>query len=194
MSADVNPLENPQVWDAIEIGGVEAPGVCKLGTVKREYEWDVKKGKGSAGATITFVGRPPVKFSVTFYLWTVDHFTEWDDFRPLLKYTPTKKAVQAIDIWHPALADIECNSVVCEGIGAIEHDGDGLYSCSVDFLEYWPPPKASAVSTPSTSATSPGAGSGSSGAPPGVPQDPALVAAQNGFGDALGDAKSLGPL
>lgn len=150
-SGAIDPIQNPQAWQVIQLGSSTSPGVCIVSGFRRAHEWDVKKGKGALGATITFVQRPPAKGSVEFLLWQPIHFQQWDIFRPLLKYDPTKKAVQAIDIYHPSLADVEISSVVTENIGAIEHKGDGLYSITVDFMEYFPPPKASAVSTPAGS-------------------------------------------
>jgi len=145
VSGAVNPLDHAQEWDVIRIGQAVSPGVCEVGEFKRAAEWDVKKGKGSLGATITFVGRPPAKGSIKFLLWDPQHFDDWDRFRPLLKYDPTKKAVQAVDIYHPSLADLNLNSVVTESIGGIVHEGKQLYSITVEFLEYFPPPKASAL-------------------------------------------------
>lgn len=150
-SGSVDPISFPETWDVIIIGQATSPGLCKISDVKRGFEWDVKKGKGTLGGTVTFTGRPPAKFSVTFRLWLADHFTEWDLFRPLLKFDPTKKTVRAVDIYHPALADIEIHSVVTEGIGGIIHEGDGMYTITVEFIEYFPPPKAAAVGTPSGS-------------------------------------------
>lgn len=150
-SGDVNPFDFPETWDVIVTGQQTSPGICKVTGFKRAHEWDVKKGKGTLGGTLTFTGRPPAKGSVVFKLWLPSHFTAWDLFRPLLKYDPTRKTVQAIDIYHPALADIDIKSVVTENIGAIEHEGEGMYTISVDFIEYFPPPKASAVGTPSGS-------------------------------------------
>ena len=150
-SGAVNPIDNPQIWDVIRLGQAISPGICKVGEWKREHQWDVKKGKGTLGGTVTFVGRPPAKGSITFKLWTPDHFAEWDLFRPLLKFDPTKKTVSAIDIYHPSLADIDIHSVVTETIGNVVHEGDQLYSITVDFIEYFPPPKAAAVGTPSGS-------------------------------------------
>lgn len=147
----LNPIDNPQSWDTVRIGQVTSPGICEIGDWKQKPEWDVKRGKGVLGATITFVGRAPARGTITFKLWTSAHFVAWDSFRPLFKYNPAKKAVQAIDIFHPSLADIELNSVVCEGIGSAKHMGGGLYTIDVDLLEYFPPPKASAVGTPSGS-------------------------------------------
>lgn len=150
-SGALNPIENPAAWDVVIVGQATSPGHCKIGEIKRGFEFDVKKGKGALGATITFVGRPPAKCAITFYLWLPQHFTDWDKFRPMLKYDPTKKAVQAIDIYHPSLADIELNSVVVESIGNIVHEGQQYYSIVVEFLEYFPPPKKSAVGTPTGS-------------------------------------------
>lgn len=150
-SGQLNPIDNPQAWDVIVIGSATSPGICKVSEFKRAFEWDVKKGKGTFGSTVTFVGRPPAKGSITFYLWTAQHFTDWETFRPLLKYDPTKNTVKAVDIFHPSLADIGISSVVTESLGNIVHEGNQLYSVKVDFLEYFPPPKKSAVSTPNTS-------------------------------------------
>lgn len=146
-----NPLDNPEVWDVVVISGVTSPGIIKDGTLgewKRTHDFDVKKGKGTLGATVTFTSKPPAEGSITFLLWTPDHFTAWDSFLPLLKYDPTKKAASAVDIYHPALDAIDIASVVCTKIGNVMHEGKQLYSITVDFLEYFPTPNASAVSTP----------------------------------------------
>jgi hypothetical protein len=151
MSGALDPIANPQSWDVVVIGTQTSPGFCKVGEFKRAFEWDVKKGKGTLGGTVTFVGRPPARGSITFYLWTREHFTAWDTFRDLLKFDPSRHAVQAVDMFHPSLADIGVNSVVTESIGNIVHEGSQLYSITVEFLEYFAPPKASAVGTPTGS-------------------------------------------
>ncbi len=151
MAAISNPLDDPLGWDVVVIGGIVSPGLAKIGDFKTKREFDVKKGKGIFGATITFVGRPPSTGSITFYLWEPAHFDAWVAFRPLFKFDPTKKAIQAIDIFHPALTEIDMNSFVCEGIGATTHEGKGLYSITVDLLEFFPPPNKNATGTPSGS-------------------------------------------
>ncbi len=163
----LNPLDNPQVWDVVVISGVTSPGVIKegsLGDWKRTHDFDVKKGKGTLGATVTFTNKPPAEGTITFMLWLAEHFAAWDAFLPLLKYDPTKKTVTAVDIYHPALDAIDVSSVVCTKIGNLVHEGKQLYSITVDFLEYFPTPAQSAVSTPNgTSGTPP---------PPGAPGNP----------------------
>jgi hypothetical protein len=169
----LNPIENPEAWDVITIGGTESPGICTLSGFTRNAEFDVKKGKGSLGATVTFVQRPPIEGSIKFQLWEPAHFEEWATFRKLLKYDPTKKAITALDIFHPALAEIDLKSVVCKSIGATSHDGKQLYSVTCEFLEYAPPPKKSAVGSPAGSKSN---GTGASGS--GTPPDPILDAQQ----------------
>ena len=172
MSGELNPLEYPQAWDVIMIGGVVSPGICKVSGIKRINEWDIKKGKGSQGATITFVQKPPAKFSVQIFLWRPQDFTDWDNFRPFLKYDPTKKEVQAIDIWHPALADVDISSVVTESIGGVTHEGAQLYSVTIEFLEYFPPPKTSSVGNPTGSKQNAEGAKGNKNNPPGdTPKD-----------------------
>jgi hypothetical protein len=165
VAVQVDPISSPQTWDVVIIANVTSPFVCKVNGFKRSHDWDVKKGKGSLGATITFVGRSPAKGSIEFFATQPAHFTAWNTFLPLLKYDPTKKSVKPVDIYHPSLADVDINSVVTENVGAWEHKGQQLYSRVVDFLEYFPPPPQSAVSTPTGAiATSPGQVPGS--APP----------------------------
>ena len=153
--ADLNPIDNPQAWDTISVGGVTSPGVIPKGGVsgfKREHEWDVKKGKGAAGATLTYVQRPPAKGSIKFYLVTPQHFSDWETFALQFKYDPTKKNPQAVDVFHPALAQIDVKSCVTTALGTVQAEGDeGLYAVTVELEEYFPPPKKSAVGTPSTS-------------------------------------------
>ncbi len=146
--AQQNPIDSPQLWDVVTVSGVQSPGLAEIGEWKRAHDWDQKKGKGTLGATATFVGKPLAEGSIKWYLWEPEHFASWDTFLPLFKYDPTKKTAQAVDIYHPALDAIDVASVVTTKIGNIIHEGKQLYSISIDFLEYNPPPNQSAVSTP----------------------------------------------
>lgn len=165
-SGALDPIANPQAWDVVRVGQATSPGCAVIGEIKRKNQWDVKKGKGTLGSTVTFVGRPPGTVSVEFLLWLPSHFRAWDTFRPLLKYDPTKKSVQAVDVYHPSWADVDFKSVVTESIGSIVHKGKGLYSITIEWLEYFPASKVSSVSTPSGSVGT------QAGTTPGAPPDP----------------------
>lgn len=167
----VNPIDYPEQWDFITIQGMNTPGVCEVGEFKRSVEWDVKAGKGSAGATETVKGLPPAKGSIKFLAWESGHFATWDLLLPKLLYDPTKKTKQANAIYYPSLADIGVDSVNIESISSWVHTGGGLYERVIEFLEFAPPAAASAVATP-TSADSADATT------PGRQPDPAIVALQ----------------
>lgn len=182
MSGAVDPITYPQAWDSVGLGQLESPGLCEISGFDREYDWDVKKGKGAKGATITFTGQQPAKGSITFKLWTAEHFARWDTFRRALKYDPTKKTAQAIDLYHPSLDDLDVSSVVTTKIGPIKHDGGGMYSIKCEFLEYLPPPKTSAVGSPTGSKSNTGKGN------PGTPPDPVGDAQQREIQRLLAEA------
>ena len=147
----LSPFQSSDDWDHVSIGGVVCPGIAQLDKVERKHDFDRKKGKGTQGETITFVQKPAAEFKVKFLLWLDDHFTAWQSFRPLLKYDPTKKDITAIEIYHPALADLEIHSVVCASLGGCHHDGKGLFSIEADFIEYFPAGKTNATGTPAGS-------------------------------------------
>lgn len=187
-SGAVDPINNPQAWSVVTVGGQVSPGIAFVTDFKSKHEWDVKKGKGVFGATITYVGRPPATGSIKFMLWLPVHFQQWETFRDAFKYDATKKQPQAVDIYHPALADVGLLSFVCEGIGMIVEEGEpgsGLYSCSVDLLEFFPPPPAAAIGTPTTSQSTIGPPPNNK---PGTPADPIGDAQQKQIQSLLGTA------
>jgi len=159
-----NPVSSPETWQVVYIGGAPSPGVAQVTKAERLQEFDIKKGKGTKGATVTYTGEPPAEIEVELQLWASptdaepdanDHFAEWDAWRKSLKYDPSKKAISAIDISHPALADLEVKSVVCNQIGMVTHKGKGLYTVAIKFIEYRKPGKKSVVGTPAGSTTAP---------------------------------------
>ena len=182
-SSLLNPIDYPQDWDFCTVGGVRSPGIIPkkgISGLDRVNKWDVKEGKGTKGATTTYVGRPPIPFSIKFWLWTSAHFQAWDAFASVLRYDPSKTSPgEAVSFFHPAAADpsIGVSSVVVTKIGGItEEDDHGLYSRTVDFLEYAPAAQEAAVSTPAGSKYT--TGRGDPNAAPGTQPDPAIVALQ----------------
>ncbi len=153
--------------DFLTIDGEENPGIIAPGGItgwKRETEWDVKKGKGTKGGTATLSQLPPAKGSIKFLLWKDSHKEAWDgSFRARFKYDPTKKTKNAVDIFHPWLDALNINSVVTESIGILTPEGKGLFSITVELLEYLPAPKATITSTPTGSSASGGGKAGASG-------------------------------
>ena len=184
-----NPIDNPADWQSIQIGGLVYDYV-KVSGFKRDFEWDIKSGKGAKGGTSTFTGVHPSKGVVEFYAWMPEHFDTVGNIVQMMNYDPTKKSTQAITIWHPALVEVGVFEVTCAGIEIWEESSNGLYTRKIDFIEYKPAPKVSAVATPANATD----GAASTGDPPGAPgyvEDPAIKEAKKPFDDA---AKEMGDL
>lgn len=186
--AFINPIDSAQDYDVCKIDGIENPGIIAPDGVtgfKRPTEWDVKKGKGTKGGTATLSQLPPAKGSIKFLLWTPFHFEAWDAiYRALFKYDPTKKTKNAVDIYHPALAKLDIHSVVTESIGPETPEGKGLWSITVDLLEYLPAPKKDITSSPSGSTSNGGANKS------GKSDDPIADAQQAEIKKLLAEAQS----
>ncbi len=185
---NLNPLDNPQEYDVCRVDGEENPGIIApggIGGFKRETEWEVKKGKGTKGGSATLVQMPPAKGSIKFLLWLPAHFEAWDaTFRKVFKYDPTKKTKTAVDIFHPTLAKQDIHSVVTENIGPETPEGEGLWSITVELLEYLPPPKKTVTSSPNGSSSGKG-GAGTTG----NSDDPIASAQQKEIARLLEEAK-----
>ena len=182
MANAINPLRNPTDYDFVQMGGRQNPGIAVVTGFKRAFGWDIKKGKGTKGATLTLADYPPCEGSIKFLLWLEEHFTDWATFRELFNYDSSKKPAGAVDIYHPTLADIGINSVVCKSIEALVHEGKQMYSITVELIEYWPPPKKSAASTPNGSKSNDGKNK------PGASTDPIADAQQKQIADLLAKA------
>lgn len=182
MIGAANPIDAPEASDVCTIQGVDTPGRCEVGEWKRVVEWDVKTGKGTAGATETVKALPPSKGSVKFWAWTSAHFAAWDSLLPLLVYDPTKKTKNANSIYHPMLADIGVDSVNIESIGSWVHEGGGLYARTIEMLEFAPAATKSATSTPKGADVN-------DPSSPGAKPDPAVTALQQELAKVSAEAQ-----
>ena len=151
-SQEPNPLDNPDLFDVIELAGVESPGVVKLSGHDDKTTWDVKSGSGLKGASLTRKGTPPPEFTATFFLADTDDFNDWPAFRDAINSSVTG-TTKALDIYHPDLAANGIHSVVKGTIGGTVHDGKGGQTIVVKFQVYAPPVKA--AGSPSGSKSKP---------------------------------------
>lgn len=94
MAMYVDPITNPDVFDRVIFGKLATPGKCLVEGWSRDNEYDIKVGRGTAGATETLKGQPPAKGKFTFWAWTAEHFRAWTPILALLKYKPGKGAAQ----------------------------------------------------------------------------------------------------
>jgi hypothetical protein len=90
MALYLDPLTYPDVWNTVRFGKLNTPGKCNVSGWSRNNEYDIKVGKGTAGATETLKGQPPAKGSFEFWAWTPAHFQAWNPILTLLAYKPGK--------------------------------------------------------------------------------------------------------
>ncbi len=154
--AGINPIAYAQEEDIVRIGGKISPGICKISGFERKYGWDKKKGSGVKGSTLTLNEYPPAEGTITFFLWEPSHFDEWRIWSREFMYDGTKKAVNAVDIYNQSLEVVGITRVVCSSVSPWTNSGKGLYSVTVGFIEYNPPPKKSASNTPNSSKSTTG--------------------------------------
>lgn len=147
-----NPIANAEDWDTVVVGGVAWEGYAKVSGFERENDFDVKQAPGAEGATSTYRGNKLAEGKIVLYIWTEDHWANLPAFLGQFKYDPTAKSGQAVDIWHPSfdLMSPPMRGMVVKKIGMPERvkDGDSLYTVTIECLEYRPPKKKNATSTP----------------------------------------------
>jgi hypothetical protein len=72
---------------------------------------------------------------------------------PLFQIDATKKAPKPVDVLQLLLASVDVFAVTTENIGVPMHEGAGLWSRTIDFLEYAPAKKKNATTTPTGTVT-----------------------------------------
>jgi hypothetical protein len=154
-SAFNDPISSPASWDTINLAGVQtnvvAHGLLKtVDGFDRDNGWQEKKGKGSVGATLTYVQQPPTKGTLTFEIWTQTHFQTWGTFRTLFLYNPSAGQSaddQSISISYPSLDDIALTAVLVKKISPVKWTPKKKGIIRIELLEYIAVPLVSAVQT-----------------------------------------------
>lgn len=144
-------LGSPEAWTALKVQGQISPGFVEAGGVsgfERTFKWDKKAGKGTTGATTTYVGLEPAEGSVTFSLPNEDAIAAWAGWLALFRFDTGKGKGQAVSVYHPALASLQppITSVVMTSHSIIEVDTKGLGKVTIKLLEYFEP-KATGATT-----------------------------------------------
>jgi hypothetical protein len=146
----VDPLTNPDLYNHLNVGGVDNPGIFVLESdADRPYRWDVKNVAGAQGSTITYQGWDLAKPKGKFKFWLADQISEfYGSYLPLLSYDATKKAPKPVSVFHPVLFANDTINVVVDKIGQLTHEGQQLWSVAIELIEYRPAPKVNTTTTP----------------------------------------------
>jgi hypothetical protein len=120
----VSPFDSPEVWDVILLADEESPGIADVAGAGSPRMWDKRKGQGLSGSTLVFTGDDLSEFTVVLRFTTPDHIDAWNDWKRLVAKTQRGVRAKAIDIYHPALADVGIKSVVVLDVSQMEKEGD----------------------------------------------------------------------
>ncbi len=147
-----NPLDHPDLYDTVWIGGQESPGICDVAGAGDPRKWDKQDGQGASGATLKFQGKDLSEFEIVFKFWLSEHFEEWESFKRTLEASaaPPKTAKgfalssngggKALEIRHPLLDGCGIRAVVVRDVGQLTQTADGEWSVTIK-LTAWRKPK-----------------------------------------------------
>lgn len=124
--------------NVVVVNGVPSPGRATITGAAIPYKYHVQEGYGLSGATTTYHGRGVAKFTLTIDMWAREHFLAWPLFAKLLE--PPKPGLKlVVEMQHPILSAQGIKAVAVESMGALERQGNGLWRCTIQCLEWRPP-------------------------------------------------------
>lgn len=144
----MNPIEFDDLYNVIKLAGVASPGKVTLSGHDKKVGWDIKKGPGTSGASMTRTSEDPVEVTCTFYLATFEDIQAWPSFDGLIRSSTSGATPKALEIYHPDLVSQGITSVVLSSFGGVVHDGKGGQTIVVKLLEYKPPKAKGGSPTP----------------------------------------------
>lgn len=129
--------------DTISLNGIEMPGQWILQPTSKVYGWQIQQGFALSGATVFPKGDELVVAPFLVKIWDPDDFFIFDIARTQL----LKKAVfsvggvasYALGISHKELNALGVTAVVVRKTPAMTNNGRGLWSGTVEFLQYRKP-------------------------------------------------------
>jgi hypothetical protein len=143
--ATPSPVEDPQLWSFMWLGGEQLPCVCQI-TGSTGWDIDVKKSKGSDGAEVKDNGTVPAKLSAK--LTFVPMF--WKKIQEILeRVSPSQIGGKRkpVEIKNAATDARGIHSVYITEIGLPEVDSKGMMTQSLSLLQWLPQPKKTKAGT-----------------------------------------------
>jgi hypothetical protein len=130
--------------DYIVLSGLKSPGKAVIKSPGSPRKWDIQDGYGFTGATVIFNGEGLAEFDVDVFLWDDDQMTAWGVFARTCLFAPrpgTSRSALALSIQHPILSSppLTIFSVVVKNVTGWEQNDDGLWACTISFVQYRAP-------------------------------------------------------
>lgn len=131
----------PPIQDYIVLGSLRSPGICVVRNGSSPRKWDERQGYGFSGATTVFMGTGLARPEVDIILWEPEdglQWALWRIFAELLKKPSPGKPITGLGIQHPQLnaPPLSITDVVVEDVSQWTQDDDGLWTCTIKFIEY----------------------------------------------------------
>lgn len=131
------PLTSPV--DHVLLAGQRSPGIADVQGAGSPRRWDIRRGYALSGARPVFRGMDVARFRVVLRLLTEADWEAWHEWKVLVQQPPTGTRPRALDIWHPVLEECGISSAVVENVEQPVHDGTGLWTIAIAFIEFRPP-------------------------------------------------------
>lgn len=133
-----SPLVDPE--NKIRLGGELTPGICDIEGLGAPFEWEERGGYGLSGATVVFRGKKLAHFSIKFRLYTVQDWSDWYLFKPVVDRLPIGRNARGLDIKCKLTEQLGIKSVVIEEIKAPTQTVDtGEWTVELRVIEYRSP-------------------------------------------------------
>jgi hypothetical protein len=133
--------------NTISIAGNIMPGMWVLQDATREFGWQIQKAAFLSGATLLPVGDDPLIAKFLVSIWRSIDMALFKELQKTLLRKPVyvvggTVSTKAFEIAHPALLALGCKNFVVKSVSAMVNDGTGLWTCTVEFLEWRKPVQA----------------------------------------------------
>lgn len=155
VASAVGPLPQVTAFPAVNtftIAGSRMPGKWTLTSADKQFGWQIQQGYGLSGAVVFPKGDELVipKFKGEF--WAQADCLIFKQIRSTLLVKPAITpggflSVAALGIDHPELKALGVVSVVVGKVTPLIDEGAGLWTCTIDFLQYRAPQKAPPIPT-----------------------------------------------
>lgn len=154
--AAVNPIRDPGAWDWVTISGKAVPGIPTIEGAGNPQKWDVRRGYGTSGAYIVYMGADVPSFTLHLTMWDPEHIDYYNSeiVPELLK---SMQGHTALDFYAPACSEppLSIKHVVVVDPGQLTEDDDGYWHASIKLLKYVRPKPSIAKPLPDSSEPKP---------------------------------------
>jgi hypothetical protein len=129
-----NPIQDPV--DRCYLGGYATPGLLEVAGAGSPRKWDEQAGYAMSGAILIYRGIGLSHFTLTFRLYNLTHWQQWNEIRPILLRPPMGKVSRALDVDHPVLNEVGITHLVIEDVTAPSQVEDGVWEIVVSCIEW----------------------------------------------------------